>query len=157
MYEQIYNYLTIETLYYWINLGVLPFWLLLIFFPQSYLCKYFVTSIFPIFLLGASYILMFYKSYTSLYDFSNNFSLYLSFNNLTSLFSNSSFLIMFWIHFLAINLFVGSWIVTDAQKFQINKIHLIIPLVVTYLIGPVGLFFYWFIRIFYARRINLYD
>ena len=46
MIEQIYNYFTIEMLYYWVNLGVLPFWLILIFFTQSYLCRFFVTSIF---------------------------------------------------------------------------------------------------------------
>ena len=27
----------------------------------------------------------------------------------------------------------------------------------SYLIGPIGLFFYWIIRIFYAKRINLYE
>ena len=53
MIEQIYNYFTIEILYYWVNLGVLPFWLILIFFPVSYLCRYFVTSIFPIFILSS--------------------------------------------------------------------------------------------------------
>ena len=34
---------------------------------------------------------------------------------------------------------------------------MIIPLILTYLIGPLGLFFYWLIRIFYAKNINLYD
>ena len=48
-------------------------------------------------------------------------------------------------------------IVKDGQKFSINKIILIIPLLVTYLIGPLGLFLYWLIRIFYAKNISLYD
>ena len=157
MIEEIYNYFTIEMLYYWVNLGVLPFWLILIFFPQSNLSKYFVTSIFPIFILGGAYIFILYKSYLSSYDFISNFNLYLGIDSLSNLFTDKSYLVMFWIHFISINLFVGGWIVKDSQRLLINKFFLAIPLIVTYLIGPIGLFFYWLIRIFYAKRISLYD
>ena len=87
----------------------------------------------------------------------NNFSLYLGIDQLADLFKDKSYLMMFWIHFIAINLFTGGWIVKDSQKFSINKIFLAIPLLITYLIGPIGLLFYWFVRIFYAKNINLYD
>ena len=157
MIEQIYNYFTIEMLYYWVNLGVLPFWLILIFFPQSHVCKYLVTSIFPIFLLGGAYIFMLYKSYVGSYDFDGNFDLYLGIDNISDLFSDKTFLMMFWIHFISINLFTGGWIVRDSQKLAINKIVIIFPLLITYLIGPIGIFIYWLIRIFYAKSINLYD
>ena len=157
MIEEIYNYFTIEMLYYWVNLGVLPFWLILIFFPNSNLSRYFVTSIFPILALSVSYVFILYKSYLNSYDFNNNFSLYLGIDHLSDLFTNNSYLMMFWIHFISINLFTGGWIVKDSQKFSINKILISIPLIVTYLIGPIGLFFYWLIRIFYAKNINLYD
>ena len=157
MIEQIYNYFTIDMLYYWVNLGVLPFWLILIFFPQSHISKIFVTSIFPIFVLSGTYVFILYKSYLNSYDFEANFNLYLGLDNVSDLFSNKSFLITFWIHFIAINLFTGGWIVKDSQKFQINKILLFFPLLTTYLIGPLGLFLYWLIRIFHAKSINLYD
>ena len=157
MIEEIYNYFTVETLFYWINLGVLPFWLILIFFPQSAICRYFVTSIFPIFILAGAYTFMLYKSYLNSYDFISNFNLYLSLGNILDLFSNETFLIMFWIHFISINLFTGSWIVNDSQKLSINKILLALPLIITYLIGPLGLLIYWLIRIFYAKRMNLYE
>ena len=157
MIEQIFNYFIIETLYYWINLGVLPFWLILIFFPQSYLCRFFVTSIFPVFILSGAYIFVLYKSYLNSYDFTANFNLYLSLESLSELFSSNFYLMVFWIHFIAINLFTGGWIVKDSQKFAINRILLAVPLVITYLIGPIGLFIYWLIRIFYAKSVNLYD
>ena len=157
MIEQIYNYFTIEMLYYWVNLGVLPFWLILIFFPQSHICRYLVTSIFPIFLLGGAYVFMLYKSYIGSYDFDGNFDLYLGIDNISDLFSDKTFLMMFWIHFISINLFAGGWIVRDSQKLAINKIVIIFPLLITYLIGPIGIFIYWLIRIFYAKSINLYD
>jgi len=157
MIEQIYAYFTIEILYFWVNLGVLPFWLILIFFPQSNLSKYFVTSIFPFLLLSGAYVFMLYKSYLNTYDFDSNFELYLSISNLSNLFSNNLFLMMFWIHFISINLFVGGWIVKDSQKFMINKILVGIPLIITYLIGPLGIFIYWLIRIFFAKSISLYE
>ena len=157
MIEQIYTYFTIETLYMWINLGVLPFWFMLILFPQSHLCRIFVTSIFPIFILSGVYIFVLYKSYLINYDFIGNFSLYLGLNELSRLFEDSLYILFFWTHFIAINLFVGGWIVKDSQKFYINKILLAMPLITTYLIGPIGLFVYWVIRIFYAKRMNLYE
>jgi len=157
MIEEIYNYFTVEMLYYWVNLGVLPFWLILIIFPNSNLSRYFVTSIFPILILSGSYVFILYKSYLNSYDFIDNFSLYLGIDRLSDLFTDRSYLMMFWIHFISINLFTGGWIVRDSQKLSINKILVSIPLVITYLIGPIGLFFYWLIRIFYTKSINLYD
>ena len=157
MIEQIYAYFTIEILYFWVNLGVLPFWLILIFFPSSNINKFFVTSILPILLLGGAYIFALYKSYLNTYDFFGNFELYLSISNLSNLFSNNLFLILFWIHFVSINLFVGGWMVRDSQKLVMNKILVAFPLIITYLIGPLGILIYWLIRIFYAKSINLYE
>ena len=157
MIEQIYNYFTIEMLYFWVNLGVLPFWFLIIFFPQSQLCKYLATSIFPIFLLSAAYSFVIYKSYLNSFDFLGNFNLYLGIDFVANLFENKLYLLLFWIHFVSINLFVGGWILKDSQKFFINKFLIALPLIITYLIGPIGLFVYWIIRIFYAKRVSLYE
>ena len=157
MIEQIYTFFTVEILYMWINLGVLPFWFILIFFPQSHICRFFVTSIFPIFIISGAYIFVLYKSYLNGYNFESNFSLYLGLNELTKLLEDNLYVMMFWTHFVAINLFIGGWIVKDSQKFLINKFLLAIPLVITYLMGPIGLFIYWIIRIFYAKRITLYE
>ena len=157
MIEQIYNYFTTEMFYLWVNIGVLPFWILIIFFPQSHLCKYLTTSIFPIFLLSAAYIFILYKAYLGSFDFANNFSLYLGLSSVSELFRDDYYLLMFWTHFVAVNLFIGGWILKDAQKLYVNRILLAFPLIITYLIGPIGIFIYWIIRIFYAKRLNLYD
>ena len=157
MIEQIYTYFTIETLYMWINLGVLPVWFILIVFPQSHLSRIFVTSIFPFFILSCVYIFILYKSYLIGYDFDGNFTLYLGLSELSRLFEDHLYIMIFWTHFIAINLFIGGWIVKDSQKFSINKVLMAVPLIVTYLIGPIGLFLYWIIRIFYAKRISLYE
>ncbi len=144
-------------IFLWLNLGVLPFWLVLIVFPQSQICRFFITSIFPILVLSLAYSYLLYMHFNEGYDFLKNFELYLGLNSLSNLFTDKSFLILFWVHFLAMNLFCGAWIVKDSQKFGINKALMAIPLLITYFIGPVGLTLYWIIRIFYAKKINLYD
>ena len=157
MFEQIYTYFTLETLYVWLNIGVLPFWLILVFFPQSHLCKYLVTSILPVFILAGCYVFVLYKAYFDNFDFIENFDLYFGIENLLNLFNNEYFLIIFWIHFLSINLFTGGWILNDSKKYNINKIFIAFPLISTYLMGPMGLFLYWIIRIFYSKRLSLFD
>ena len=157
MIEQIHTYFTIEMIYLWLNLGVLPFWFVLIFFPYSKLCKIFTTSIFPILILSLTYCYVIYTIFQGGYDFLNNFKLYLSLAELLYLFSDSSFLILIWIHLLAINLFCGGWITNDSQKFGCPKFLIMFPLIITYFIGPLGVALYWFIRIFYAKRVSFYD
>ena len=157
MIEQIYTYFSIEMIYLWLNFGVLPFWFILIFFPQSKICKIFTSSIFPIIVFSAIYSYLIYKIFIDDYDFLKNFSLYISFANLLNLFENSYFLILFWIHFLALNLFCGGWMVNDYQKFNMPKVLMFFPLIITYFVGPLGIFFYWIFKIFYAKKITLYN
>ena len=157
MIEQISIFFTIEMIYLWINIGVIPFWLILLFFPQSKICGIFVTSIFPFLVLGSLYIYLLYYFYNSGYEFNENFRLYLGFFDLRDLFENEAFLILFWVHFLAINLFCGSWITRDGQKLFISKYLIFFPLILSYFIGPVGILLYWLIRIIYAKRISLLD
>ena len=157
MIEQIAIFFSIEMIYLWLNIGVIPFWFILIFFPQSKICGLFVTSIFPFLILGSIYIYLFYYFFNSGYDFFEFFNLYLGLYKLGDLYENEAFLILFWLHFLSINLFCGSWIVRDSQKLYISKFFTVFPLIITYFIGPLGVFIYWLIRIFFAKRISLFD
>ena len=157
MIEQIAIFFNIEMIYLWLNIGVIPFWFILIVFPQSKVCSLLTTSIFPIIVLSSVYVYLFYYFFISGYDFFENFNLYFGLYNLAELFENEAFLILFWVHFLTINLFCGAWIVKDSKKFYISKFLIIIPLLITYFIGPVGIFIYWIIRIFFAKSISLFD
>jgi hypothetical protein len=157
MIEQIYTYFSVEMIYLWLNVGVLPFWFLLLFFPETKLCKIFVTSIFPILIFAVVDLYLIFEFYKAGFNLFDSFNLYLGMDQLINLFSDSNYIIIFWIHFLAINLFCGSWIVRDYQKFGMSKYLTFIPLVLTYFIGPLGIFIYWLIRIFFSKRIDLYD
>ena len=85
------------------------------------------------------------------------FELYNGLDGLYSMFSSEAFLLIFWIHFLAISLFLGSWIARDSSKFMVSKFFVVISLIATYFTGPVGLLFYWTIRIFFAKKISFND
>tara|TARA_Y100000816_G_C25753431_1_gene396101 strand:- start:220 stop:504 length:285 start_codon:yes stop_codon:yes gene_type:complete len=91
------------------------------------------------------------------YNFSQNFKLYLGLDELNILFSEKSFLLLFWTHFLGVNLFCGCWIVKDSQRFSISKYILFIPLIITYFVGPLGILLYWLIKVVRANKISLYD
>jgi len=78
-------------------------------------------------------------------------------DNLYSVYSEESFLLIFWLHFLSISLFIGSWIARDSLKFFVPRVLTIISLLLTYFAGPVGLVVYWFFRIFFSKKISFND
>ena len=107
-------------------------------------------------LLAIGYVYLSYNLYLEKNIF-DGFELYSGLNGLYSAFSNEIILLIFWLHFLAISLFAGAWIVRDARKYFIPKIIIIPSLILTYFSGPVGLLIYWFIRIFFAKKITFND
>ncbi len=157
MIEQLTNYFTIETIYLWLNISIIPFWFVLILFPQSKICTIFVASIFPMVILSGTYFYLIYFFFISGYEFLSNFNLYLGIESLKNLFQQDGFILLFWIHFISINLFCGGWVVRDSTKYLVSKYLIMLPLIMIYFIGPLGIFLYWVIRIFYAKKIALYD
>ena len=87
----------------------------------------------------------------------NNFSLYLGIDQLSSLMVNKAFLLTFWIHFLTISIFVGTWIAKDALRNGIHKYVAALPLVLTYFTGPLGLFLYLLVRLIIIQKIRIHD
>ena len=157
MIDQIYTFFSIDMIYIWLNFGVLPFWFMMLFFPQSKICKIFVTSIFPILVLAFIDLYLILKIFNSGFNFFDSFDLYFGIDELINLFSDKYYATIFWIHFLTINLFCGSWIVRDYIRINMPKFLALTPIVLTYFMGPIGLFVYWFIRIFFSKKIDLYD
>ena len=157
MLTQIYTYFAIETIYLWLNFGVIPIWLVLILFPNSKLNKIFLTSIFLPLIFGLIYVYIFYQLMVFNEDILDYLSVYSGLDELADLFTNELFLLIFWVHFLAINLFLGSWVSRDAFKYNMPKIFSSISLILIYFTGPIGLIVYWILRIFFAKKISLYD
>ena len=145
-----------ETIYLMANWGVIPFWVMLIIIPNHGLTNFFVQSIIVPLLLASGYMYLSYNLYLGNEIF-DGFELYNGIDGLYSMFANEILLLIFWLHFLALSLFTGAWIVRDARKYFIPKIITIPSLVLTYFTGPVGLVVYWFFRIFFAKKISFND
>ena len=157
MLTNLQNYFGPEIIYLWLSFGVLPFWLTLIFLPNSRVSLVFISSILLPIIFALIYGYMIYQLIINGENIFVSFNLYLGIENLHSLFSNDIFLLIFWIHFLGINLFLGSWVSRDARRYSVPKFLSGISLISIYFTGPLGLVLYWFIRIFYSRKISLHD
>ena len=156
MINNLLSLLTYENIYLITNWGVIPFWLLLIFIPNHQLTNILVQSVIIPLLLAVGYAYLSYFIYLD-GDIFDGFELYTGLDGLYSMFSNEVLLLIFWLHFLAISLFAGAWIVRDSKKYFIPKIVTVPSLIFTYFTGPIGLVIYWFLRIFFAKKISFND
>ncbi len=156
MINNLLPYFTYENIYLIANWGVIPFWLLLIFLPHSQFTNFMTQSVIAPLLLAVGYA---YLSYTIFLEGSilDGFELYNGLDGLYSMFANEALLLIFWLHFLSISLFTGAWIVRDSKKYLIPKIVGIPCLILTYFAGPIGLVIYWFMRIFFAKKVSFDD
>ena len=156
MINDLLDILSYQNIYLIANWGVIPFWLLLIILPNHGVTNFFVQSIVAPFLLAGAYGFIAYNIFLE-GNTLDSFELYSGLDGLYSMFANEAFLLVFWIHFLAISLFLGAWISRDSQRYMVPRFFVIISLILTYFTGPVGLLIYWFIRIFFAKKISFND
>ena len=156
MINDLLDILNYQNIYLIANWGVIPFWLLLIIVPNHGLSNFFVQSIIVPLLLAIAYGFVAYNIFLD-GNILDSFELYNGLDGLYSMFANEAFLLVFWIHFLAISLFLGAWISRDSQKYMVPRFFVIISLIFTYFTGPIGLLIYWFIRIFFSKKISFND
>jgi len=156
MINNLLDILSYENIYLIANWGVIPFWLLLIILPNHGVSNFFAQSIIAPLLLASAYGFVAYNIFLE-GNILDSFELYRGLEDLYSMFSSEAFLLVFWLHFLSISLFLGAWISRDSQRYMVPRFFVIISLVLTYFTGPAGLLIYWFIRIFFAKKINFND
>ena len=156
MINDLLDILRYENIYLIANWGVVPFWFLLIILPNHWVTNFFVQSIIPYLLLAGAYSFVTYNIFLE-GNILESFELYRGLDGLYSMFSSEAFLLIFWLHFLAISLFLGAWISRDSNKYLVPRFFVIISLTLTYFTGPFGLLIYWFFRIFFAKKISFND
>ena len=122
------------------NMIAMVAWLILIIAPFYRYTKYLVQwAIIPVLLS----ILYAYLIATNMGGADGGFS---SLEEVGKLFENPYLLLAGWVHYLAFDLWVGSWEVGDARKHRIPHILIIPCLVFTFFLGPVGLLMYLLLR-----------
>jgi len=53
-----------------------------------------------------------------------------------------------WLHYLAFDFWVGCWILREAKSKNIKHLWLVIPLLATFMLGPVGILLYEVTKLF---------
>ena len=157
MLMQFQDFFTFENIYLWTNFGILPFWLMMIIIPNSKFTQFFVNSIILPLILSTAYIYVVYQAILIDEPIFVIFKLYFSLDNLYTVFATESFLLVFWLHFVALNLFLGSWMSRDGVTHNMSRGLVSVPLIFVYFTGPLGLFLYWVIRVFYAKKLGFHD
>jgi hypothetical protein len=69
-----------------------------------------------------------------------------SLTGVMELFTNKTAVTAGWIHYLAFDLLTGIWIKKNAQKYGIHHLILLPCLLLTFMLGPIGLLLYLVIR-----------
>ena len=69
-----------------------------------------------------------------------------------ALFANDAALDAGWLHYLAFDLFVGTWIVRQGLLDRLHPLLLLVCLPVTFMLGPVGFLLFLLERAVFSRR-----
>ena len=123
------------------NLSVLPVWLLLAIAPRCRVTHLVADSCAIPLLLAVAYVTLLVMVVASgaALDFS-------SLEAVAALFQDERALLVGWIHYLAFDLFIGTWIVRDAQRVGIWHLAVLPCLLFTLMLGPTGLLLYFIVR-----------
>ena len=130
----------IDLIFSVVNFLVLPQWLLMMVLPHWKGTRWLVSTwILPI-LLSVFYLFFLFTAEGL------DFGEFSSLDGLTRLFQNKALVLGGWIHYLAFDLVVGSWILQDSQGRGINH-WLVVPcLLLCLMMGPAGFLLYQIIR-----------
>lgn len=129
---------------------VLPGWLLLLVLPRWRFTHVAVLGVI-IPLLSLAYFLVLGSLFVTGDGFSPD--AFGSLDGVMSLLSNPYAATAGWAHYLAFDLFVGAWIVRDAQANRVPHLLLIVPLFFTFMAGPFGLLLYLVMRNMARREV----
>jgi hypothetical protein len=138
------------TLFQICNLGVLPAWLLLAVAPGWIGTQKIVHAIWIPILLGTVYLVVFLLSPPAAEGASFG-----SLEGVMLFFTSPYATLVGWVHYLVFDLFVGAWEVRDARRREIPHLAVVPCLVVTLMLGPVGLLAYLTLRFALKRELSL--
>jgi hypothetical protein len=136
--------MTAEQLFSILNLVAMAGWLPLVFLPRVRGTATLVPVLVPV-VLAIVYLTL---VASTLFRSEGGFS---TLSGVSTLFQNPWMLLAGWTHYLSFDLFVGGWELRDAQRRGIPHLVVVPALVLTFLLGPVGLLLYLAIRHFGPR------
>lgn len=138
-------YMTPETVFSLANLLALAGWIVLIVLPRRQSIRLVIGI--AVSLLAALYSWLVFDHFKPA-----NLQNFRSLAGVSTLFQNTSMLMAGWVHYLAFDLMVGTWIKNNAYKLRIHYGFVLPCLVLTFLLGPLGLLIYLVIRSLITKR-----
>ncbi len=140
----------LATLFAICNYGVLPFWALLVLAPRSRATALLVhRPVVPV-VLGVVYGVLLFSGDEPPGDANMG-----TLEGVTTLFSIPQVVLAGWIHYLVFDLFVGAWQSRDAARRGIPHLLVAPCLVLTLMLGPLGLLAYLVVRFARTRATSL--
>ena len=135
--------MTYDLIFSLLNASVMPAWALLILAPKWNVTEKLVHSMFYPLLLGAVYIFGMVMAATGHGAEGGGFT---TIEGVRTLFSSDVGIVIGWAHYLVFDLFVGAWEARDAQRHGFSHWLLVPCLLLTFMLGPIGLFLYLVLR-----------
>lgn len=126
-------------------------WLLLAVVPRWRWTQTITVGLLPA-TLGVTYLVLFAKYFREVPE---GFAAFSSLAGVKSALSIDGVLLAGWIHYLAFDLFVGSWEVRDAQRIGLSHFLVLPCLFLTLMMGPVGLLCYLLLRVAIKRQFRI--
>lgn len=128
------------------SLLVFPQWLLMVFLPKwkgtDWLLKY---QIIPAFLVIIYSVFLFSTGEIEGGGFG-------SLQKVKMLFTVDNGVLAGWVHYLAFDLLVGSWILKNSQQRQVHHLAVVPCLFLTFMAGPIGWGLYMILRHFLSEK-----
>ena len=81
-----------------------------------------------------------------------DFEKFSSLNGVIELFTDKTAVTAGWVHYLAFDLLTGIWIKKNALKYNIHHLILIPCLLLTFMLGPIGLLLYLLVRLIKTKQ-----
>lgn len=134
-----------DSLFVIANLLVLPGWILLILAPRWRWSATLVAPVIVPSLLGITYVALLATNWPAAGGVSR-------LDEVMLLFGSKNLVLAGWLHYLAFDLFIGSWQVRDAARIGLNHLAVVPCLLLTLLLGPTGLICYFALRGLLTRR-----
>jgi len=136
---------TPEPIFSLVNAAALAAWLMLVALPGRRWVAAMTATIVPALFAAAYAVIVAVQFGRSPGGFS-------SLAAVSTLFDNRWLLLAGWMHYLAFDLFVGTWEVRDARVRGIPHLLVVPCLLLTFLFGPAGWLAYNALRVVYRRR-----
>jgi hypothetical protein len=135
-------------LFQYANLLALLGWLLLLLSPYLKPARQIAQKGLVPVLLGLAYL------YLIVVYFGQADGGFSSLEEVKRLFSNDHAVLAGWVHYLAFDLWVGSWELEDSKKYGIPFWAVIPCLFLTFMLGPIGLLAYLALRGILAKKLD---